>query len=220
MSPVRRIVGALLQGNSRHFKTLVGFVSLLVVLGLVMVLSSSSVDELRKNSDAWGVFWKQGLFVVIGFTLMFITSRLPVDWLFKYANRFYVIGGIAQLAVFSPLGVTVNGNRNWLNFGFFTIQPSEFWKLAMIIMVSKFVHQSVHLMHDLQEFTLRMVAFVLLPLFLVGALSSDMGTAIIFLIVILGMLFLSGVPRQQLRLPILGTAALLALGLTIGGSRI
>ena len=102
--------------ESKPFFFLLGLTLLLVIFGLVMVTSASSVDSLRQTNSAYNVFGRQAIYAGIGLVLMFIISRIPVSWM----------RNLAPAALFSTLalqlltvifGEDINGNRNWLAIG-------------------------------------------------------------------------------------------------------
>jgi cell division protein FtsW len=186
----------------------------LVVIGLIMVLSASSVKSLVEshNGTPYLYFRKQLLFAVIGGVGMLVASRIPVrGW---KAMSLPILGAslLAQLLVFTPLGVTVNGNRNWLGFGGFTLQPSEFAKIGLVLVGAALL--SVR-RRSLDRVTNVLVPYLvpcaLLTLALVLA-GGDLGTAIVMGAIIAAVLFTAGVPR---RLFAWGSGVMLAGAVTL-----
>ena len=219
---MKRLVGlprAFLSQRSSRFIWLLSLTSLVVVLGLIMVLSSSTVWSLISNDNAFTVFLKQAGSLAIGFFLMFIIATRSTAWIFKMAPFAY--GGtlfLQALVLWSPLGVSIGGNRNWLRIGPVSLQPSEFIKLGLILLVAKLISETLEHIDSFQNFTLR--------LFVVGGVGilavfggHDLGTAIVIGLILIGMLFLSGVPFTNLRWPLGAAVALVLFGLTLGGSR-
>ena len=99
---------------------------LLVGIGLIMVLSSSSITSYLDNQGFFGSFWKQATYALIGVPLMLLVSRFPLWFWKKWAWWLLGFGILLQLLVFTPLGVEVWGNRNWIQIGGFGGQPSVF----------------------------------------------------------------------------------------------
>jgi cell division protein FtsW len=201
---------AWLQDNFRaesiYFYRLAGLTGFLVVFGLVMVLSSSSIDSLVANRDAYYIFSRQFLYALIGLALMLVIASLPVSFIRNRVGLVLMIGFGLQLAV-PFIGISVNGNTNWLSIAGFTLQPSEFLKLALIMYMGWFISN--------REFEIDNPQRVLYPLLAVGGgavllvmFGRDLGTAVIFSFIIFGTLILTGAPGK-----ILGRVALLALGL-------
>jgi cell division protein FtsW len=201
---------AWLQDNFRaesiYFYRLAGLTGFLVVFGLVMVLSSSSIDSLVANRDAYYIFSRQFLYALIGLALMLIIASLPVSFIRNRVGLVLMIGFALQLAV-PFIGISVNGNTNWLSIAGFTLQPSEFLKLALIMYMGWFISN--------REFEMDNPQRVLYPLLAVGGgavllvmFGRDLGTAVIFSFIIFGTLLMAGAPGK-----ILGRVALLAIGL-------
>jgi cell division protein FtsW len=201
---------AWLQDNFRaesiYFYRLAGLTGFLVVFGLVMVLSSSSIDSLVANRDAYYIFSRQFLYALIGLALMLVIASLPVSFIRNRVGLVLMIGFGLQLAV-PFMGISVNGNTNWLSIAGFTLQPSEFLKLALIMYMGWFISN--------REFEMDNPQRVLYPLLAVGGgavllvmFGRDLGTAVIFSFIIFGTLLMAGAPGK-----ILGRVALLAIGL-------
>ena len=201
---------AWLQDNFRaesiYFYRLAGLTGFLVVFGLVMVLSSSSIDSLVANRDAYYIFSRQFLYALIGLALMLVIASLPVSFIRNRVGLVLMIGFGLQLAV-PFIGISVNGNTNWLSIAGFTLQPSEFLKLALIMYMGWFISN--------REFEMDNPQRVLYPLLAVGSgavllvmFGRDLGTAVIFSFIIFGTLLMAGAPGK-----ILGRVALLAIGL-------
>ena len=105
----------------------------LVIFGLIMVLSASSIVSLGTTSSAYSIFLSQLLFAVIGTVALVVASRIPVSGWKKLALPILVVAVVLQLLVFTPLGVAVQGNRNWIRVGPITVQPSELIKLGLVL---------------------------------------------------------------------------------------
>lgn len=194
------------RAESIYFYRLAGLTGFLVVFGLVMVLSSSSIDSLVANRDAYYIFSRQFLYALIGLTLMLIIASMPLNFIRNRVGLVLMIGFGLQLAV-PFIGISVNGNTNWLSIAGFTLQPSEFLKLALIMYMGWFISNRELEMNDPQR--------VLYPLLAVGGaavllvmLGRDLGTAVIFSFIIFGTLLMAGAPGK-----ILGRIALLAVAL-------
>jgi cell division protein FtsW len=194
------------RAESIYFYRLAGLTGFLVVFGLVMVLSSSSIDSLVANRDAYYIFSRQFLYALIGLALMLVIASLPVSFIRNRVGLVLIIGFGLQFAV-PFIGISVNGNTNWLSIAGFTLQPSEFLKLALIMYMGWFISN--------REFEMDNPQRVLYPLLAVGGLAvllvmfgRDLGTAVIFSFIIFGTLLMTGAPGK-----ILGRLALLAVGL-------
>ena len=194
------------RAESIYFYRLAGLTGFLVVFGLVMVLSSSSIDSLVANRDAYYIFSRQFLYALIGLSLMLVIASMPLSFIRNRVGLVLMIGFGLQLAV-PFIGISVNGNTNWLSIAGFTLQPSEFLKLALIMYMGWFISNRELEMDNPQR--------VLYPLLAVGGaavvlvmLGRDLGTAVIFSFIIFGTLLMAGAPGK-----ILGRVALVAVAL-------
>lgn len=140
-------------------------------------------------------FAKQILWFVIGFVLLFLFQKLKVKLLFRYSFYFYLLGNILLFLVLF-LGKETNGARAWFNFKIFNFQPSEFMKIALLLYLAKVTHDFKS-SEKKQEFLyiLKCVLIVLIPSILVF-LEPDTGAIIIYLLLLLAILFVSGIKKR------------------------
>ncbi|MGN6302688.1 MAG: putative lipid II flippase FtsW [Angustibacter sp.] len=181
----------------------------LVVIGLIMVLSASSVKSLVEshNGTPYLYFRKQLLFAALGGIAMLVASRIPVRGWKAMSLPILAASLMAQLLVFTPLGVTVNGNRNWLGFGSFTIQPSEFAKIGLVLVGAALLSARRRSLDRIKNVIVPyLVPCALLTLGLVLG-GGDLGTAIVMGGIIGAVLFTAGVPRKLFAWGVAGMAA-------------
>jgi cell division protein FtsW len=205
---VKRVFAA----ETGNFFLLLGTTLFLVLFGLIMVLSSSSVEEISSGGSFFNAFLRQGLYALIAIPLMLVASRMPLDFWKRWAWPAIGLGAFLQLLVFMPgLGYAYGGNQNWIRIGGFTAQPSELVKLALAVWLAWIVTAKKDLLHDWKH--------VFVPIAPVGGLAigfvllgNDLGTAVIMLGMVLAALFYSGV-----RLRIIATAVIVisALGVAV-----
>lgn len=167
----------------------------LVGIGLVMVLSSSSVESIARGQSAFAVFWKQAIFAAVGAPLMIAGTRMrPRAW--ELLGWPLLVGACAlQLLVFSPLGVEVLGNRNWIAVGGFQLQPSEVGKLALVVWIAAVLARKRPLIARPVHALIPVVpgAGLFLGLVLLG---RDLGTALVLMALVAAMLFVAGAPKR------------------------
>ena len=205
------------QAESIYFYRLAGLTGFLVVFGLVMVLSSSSIDSLVANRDAFYVFSRQSLYAVVGLGVMLFISSLKLKVIQNLVKAAVVFGFALQLSV-PFLGITVNGNTNWISIAGFTLQPAEFLKVSLIMYMAWFVSNREHELDDPRR--------VLLPVLIVGGaalalvmLGRDLGTAIIIALIVFGTLVIAGAPLRPLVQVFVGVAIAGALAAFSSASR-
>ncbi|MBP1300679.1 MULTISPECIES: putative lipid II flippase FtsW [unclassified Curtobacterium] len=209
--PQRRARGAVVAvknvfvAESSTFYTILGVTLFLVVFGVVMVLSSSSVEQYAATHDFFGAASKQGLYAVLGVPLMLVASRVPARLWRKWAMRILAAALVLQLLVYTPLGIEIQGNRNWIKLGSFSAQPSEAVKLGIALAVGAIIYVKRDRLREWKELFVPVGIATVLPLGMV-LLGGDQGTAMIMLVLLLGALFIGGARAKHL-LVILGAVA-------------
>jgi cell division protein FtsW len=197
---------------------LLGSSMLLLALGLIMVLSSSTVESYDAFGSVFTLFTRQAIFAVVGVIAMLVIARLPVAFIRRFAFAFLVLSIILLLLVFVPgIGVSVNGQRNWINFiGPFRLQPSEFAKLALVLWAADTFARKDAVLDQWRELAWPFLGVAGLLIGLV-VLEGDLGTAIIMAIIVAGLLFVVGAPmRIFVALGAVGVLGIAALSLTAG----
>jgi cell division protein FtsW len=191
------------------FYVLRGATAILVVLGLVMVLSSSSVESLAADKSPYAEFAKQAQFALVGLPVLWLASRLPLR--FYKGIAWWALGGagVLQLMVLTPLGHAVNGNKNWLPIGPVMIQPSEIGKVALALWLGVVLARKRSLLSDWKHSVIPVlpVAGLLIGLVLLG---HDLGTALVLILLVAGAMFIAGVPMRVFG--VAGTFAAVAVG--------
>ncbi|MDT0184125.1 putative lipid II flippase FtsW [Microbacterium sp. ARD31] len=186
---------------------------LLTGFGLVMVLSATSAIATAAGQPAWDAMVKQGVFALLGIPIMFIASRFPVKFFKRIAWPALIGAVIFQLLVFTPLGVTANGNRNWIMIAGLQAQPAEFLKLALALWLGFVLFRKRSLLTKWQHVFIPVVPVAGLVIATVLA-GHDLGTAMVLFLIVLGALFFSGVRLRLFALPallVLGSVAALAV---------
>lgn len=215
------VLGAVFKGQSPEFKALWLIIVFLALFGSLMVYSSSYVDSVKNNANPFGEMRSQAFGIIGGVIALVWFAYIRPSTARKLGPLIAAAGLIAQLLVlFTPLGKEVNGNRNWLNLGIATFQPSEFLKIALIMMVASFMVGRSQFDKSEGQFWIPPVATFGIIFFLVGYLSKDMGTMIVMAIFLAGMLFLGGLPNRFLKWILAAGVAGILLLFTLGGSRL
>lgn len=112
-------------------------VCVLTVFGLIMVFSSSAVTMVAAGASPWKQALSQGIYCIVGVVLAFIAMHVPHRVYQRWAFGALLLAIVLQCLTKTPLGVEVNGNRSWIGFGGFTMQPAEVMKLALCIWLPK-----------------------------------------------------------------------------------
>ncbi len=171
---------------------------ILSIIGLIMISSSSiSIGERYFNDPYWFIR-RQIIWWVISFIFFILASRINYHYYKKFSNYIMLIS-IALLAlVFIPgFGIEINGYRRWLNFWFFSIQPSEFVKIALIMLFSDNLNRRYK--------DNKLIKNIIFPSFLALCvvavlifLEPDLGTVVVIGLIVFIVLYVGGVRLKHL----------------------
>ena len=182
----------------------------LCALGLTMVLSSSTVTSLQESGNTYSIFIKQFFFLILGTSAAFWAFRVKGLIWPQIARYALSISIVILLLPFVPfLGKNINGNRNWIEIAGFTLQPSEFAKLGLILWCALRLRTLGQIPGTKNLVLLIAPGLVVIELLIL--LERDLGTALLILIIFGGILFISGAPIKNF-------LALLSLGAIVGGA--
>lgn len=171
-------------------------VMILILFGLVMIYSASSVWAEYKFHDAFHYVKQQSLFIVIGIILLFIVSKLDYKNYYKKTNLILGVCLLLLILVLIPgIGTVRNGSRSWFGIGSFGVQPSEFAKLGLIIFTSKYLSSSNRFLKDIKKGVIPILLVVMLFFGLI-MLQPDLGTGTVIVVSIIAMLFVAGVDMK------------------------
>jgi cell division protein FtsW len=173
-------------------------VVVLNAIGLVMVLSASSVHSLQAYGTSWLFFKRQVIWVLIGAGSLAAVSRVDYRRWARVAIPMLVVTVALLVAVLMPgLGVAVNGSSRWLRAGPLSLQPSELGKLALILFGAGLLSQRADRMGETRV-TMRPVLVVFGLLALLVMKQPDMGTTIVLTTIAFVLVFVSGTPMKPL----------------------
>jgi len=197
-----------LSKPTASYLMIIGSTGALAGLGLVMVLSASSVTSLSESGNTYSIFLKQLLFLAIGIGISYVTMRMHLSHWESLAKFALPIGVIAlTLPIF--LGSLVNGNRNWIPIGPFTLQPSEFAKLALILYCALMLRKHLDRKErGVSSNAVGIVAIGTVSFLILILMGRDLGTAVIVAGIVFGMLFIAGTDLKVLS----GISSLFLLG--------
>ncbi|MCW2133265.1 putative lipid II flippase FtsW [Arthrobacter sp. VKM Ac-2550] len=209
-----RIEGTGQEPTGFSYYLILGSAFALTAIGLLMVLSSSAVESIADGESPFELFVKQGIFAVIGLVLMLLLSRLNVPTFKKLGWPALALALALLVLVFTPLGIDVNGNRNWIQLGpGVTAQPSEAAKLALGLWMACVLVRKGPLLGEWKHAVVPVLPVGGLVILLV-LLGNDLGTAMIIMLIIAGALYFAGA-RMKLFLVAGGAAVVGVLLLAI-----
>jgi len=167
-------------------------VILLSIFGLLMVYSSSNIWSEYKFNDSFHYLKYQFLFFIIGFILLFLTSKIRYQLYYNHANQILLISIILLVLVLIPgIGSIRNGSRSWFGIGSFGIQPSEAAKIGILIFTSKYLSRSKDYINN---YLIGFFPILVITLFIFGLimLQPDLGTGTILFLSVVSLLFVAG----------------------------
>ncbi|WP_409483274.1 FtsW/RodA/SpoVE family cell cycle protein [Arsenicicoccus dermatophilus] len=170
------------------FHLLVSTTTALTIFGLVMYLSASSIRS-------YDYFLKQLVFALVGAVLCAVVARLPVRAWKRLAWPGIGLAVVLQGLIYTPLGITFQGNRNWILVAGYQLQPSEFAKLAIVVFGAGILDRKRHQLGNIWHVVIPLVPVTVLLLGLQLA-GQDLGTGMVLLAIVAGILFAAGVPSQ------------------------
>ncbi len=206
-------LGKRFESESPNFYLLAGITLFTVILGLLMVLSASSVDSYLQEGQFFGGFGRQFVAAVIALPAMLFISQFPISFWEKWAWGLLGLSAAFQLLVFSPLGYESGGNRNWIDLGVVTAQPSEFIKLTVAIWLGVYLPISIARNGADNWRVLVPLAPIVVVLVLVLA-GGDLGSTMIMFMIVIAALFFAGVALKVIAIPV-SAGILSVLGLAI-----
>ena len=175
---------------------LLGASALLLTIGLLMVTSASSVYAYRTDGDSYAIVKRQLMWVAIGLPAAYAASRMPNSFIRKLAWPALGVAVVLLALVQVPgLGMTVNGNRNWLRIGPVQMQPSEIAKLALVLWASHVYARKERLLHRVSHMLVPVVPGMVLVIAMV-VVGHDLGTAMVMGAILMAMVWVVGLPGR------------------------
>tara|TARA_B100001063_G_scaffold236755_1_gene256891 strand:- start:1051 stop:2205 length:1155 start_codon:yes stop_codon:yes gene_type:complete len=160
----------------------------LIIIGLVMVTSSTVDFAAAKFSNPLFFFQKQLIFIILGIITLYIITHIRTNFYYDYGQYFLLLSLIISLLVHIPgLGVTINGATRWINLGFFTLQVSEISRLFFFIWLSGYIVRN-----DFNKDYFKIFLFLAI-LMLIIVLQRDFGSMILLFLAFIIFSFLSHV---------------------------
>jgi cell division protein FtsW len=186
----------LLERPLASYYLVLGSAGLLVVLGLVMVLSASSISSFQQSGNSYALFEKQLMWVCVGLPAAYAAMRLPLRHVRRLGAPLAIAAIAGLFAVLVPgVGVSAYGATRWIGVGSLTIQPSEIGKLALAVWGADLLVRKWKLLGQTRH--------LLVPLLPVGGLMAalvmvepDMGTTIVLVLVVFALLWVVGAPLR------------------------
>ncbi|BCW58368.1 cell division protein FtsW [Paenarthrobacter nicotinovorans] len=204
--------------NSSTYYLILGCALALTAIGIMMVLSASSVEAISEGKSPYADALKQAMFGVVGLIAMYVISRTNVNWMKRLS--WWALGAVLVLLVLvQVMGNTVNGNKNWIDIGGITLQPSEMSKLILCIWIAAVLARKQKLLHRWWHVIIPVVPGAGMVIALV-MLGNDLGTVIVIAAITAAGLYFAGVPGRMLAIAGIIGAAGAVLGTISSTNRI
>ncbi len=205
----------LLHRPTASYYLLLATTGLLLVIGVVMVFSASSVRAYADTGALWSTGLKQAIFVGLGVPTMLVASRLPVSFYRRVATPLLVLSaGLLVLVLLPGVGHSAGGARSWIALGGgFNLQPAEIAKLALVLWGADLLVRKHRLLGDWRHLVVPLVPVTCVVLGLI-MLQPDLGTSVATATVLFALLWVVGAPLRLLG-TLLGAFAVPAVALAL-----
>jgi cell division protein FtsW len=202
----------LATGTTTLSWVVVALIVVLNLIGLVMILSASSVQALTTYGSAWYVFERQFAWAVIGAVGFFASSRLDYHIWQRHSRALLAVGFAGLAIVLVPgIGIVVNGARRWIGIGTFVgFQPSEVAKVVLLVFTADVLTRRGDRINDTRATVVPVIGALVVFAALV-MLEPDLATSIELCFIVVSVLVVAGVPGRALAKVFGGTAAVTAI---------
>ena len=192
---------------------------LLLVIGLVMVTSSSIYIADDMTSNPFHFAKRQALFISVGLFSMIFFLILPSDFLLRSDWIFMLLSIVLLIILFIPeVGTSVNGSIRWIRIGPINIQPSEICKFSLILYISGYSVRRMSELNSLRSFLKPLFLLFIISLLVMG--QPDLGSTAIICFLVVGILFYAGISFFQICLLVLLIVLLGYLAITSSPMRL
>ncbi|NCG18695.1 MAG: FtsW/RodA/SpoVE family cell cycle protein, partial [Rhodobacterales bacterium] len=189
-------------------------------IGLLMILSASSLSADATYGDATHFVTRQAMGLMVGATGAAVVVLMPWNTLRKCAWPFYLLTLFLLILVMSPLGHEANGASRWIRIGGINLQPSEFAKPALVLVLSHHLACNEGRLRDVVGVVIPAFVLQVVPLLLMVIFQKDFGATVILLGLAGVLLFIAGLQWRYVFVGIGGAIAGLALMVVVEPYRI
>ncbi|HMS24672.1 MAG TPA: putative lipid II flippase FtsW [Acidimicrobiia bacterium] len=184
--------------RNSNFILLSAIVGVLNIIGVIMVLSASSVSALGEYGSAWFFFQRQLVWLFLGTVAFVVTSRIPYKFWQKYSKHIVIISFLLLFVVLIPgIGIEAFGSRRWLGVGTWRFQPSELAKFALVVFCADLLTRRVSKMGSFKEIMTPILLTTASMMFLV-VIEPDYDSTVVLGLIVSMILVMSGIPFKHL----------------------
>lgn len=167
----------------------------LVTLGLLLIYSGSLRDYQGPLASLSNPATKQAAFAIAGLAAMLVVSKIDYHVWVHYSWMLFILSVVALLAV-QAVGSTAYGSTRWFELGPIQVQPSEFAKLAVILLLARFFSEHGGDARDVSALGISLA--IVLPVAFLVFIQPDLGTALVFVAIWLGIVVIAGANRSHI----------------------
>ncbi len=178
--------------NVSYKKLLCIIVFFISLYGISMLLSASNAYSIKYYGSSTYLFKKQLFFMILGFIVMFLVSQIDYKLYKRFAYHLYIFGLILLILTYIPyISHMVKGAHRWINLGLIKLQPSEFVKIFVIILLAYLIEKKQDIINN---FSKGFLPFLVIPgiSMLLILKQPDFGTFMIIGMVVFIMIFIAG----------------------------
>jgi len=186
---------------------LLGLVSVLMVIGLMMVASSSIAISEKRFLDSTHYVVRQFISLGLGLAAAYILFQIPISFWGRHRGKLFLFA-LLLLVLVLIFGREINGSKRWLPLVIMNFQPSEFMKLVIVIFMAGYLDRHASAVKESFEAVIRLaLPFGVMAILLL--MEPDYGSTFVIAVVITGMLLIAGAPWKYFVLTVLPMASLL-----------
>ncbi len=186
---------------------------ILIIIGLVMLISTSSIVGIANFNDSYYFIRKQVFFIGLGFLGCLMGMSIPYRTYQRYALYGYMTSLIVMgLTLVPGVGKLVGGASRWIDLGLFTLQPIELMKFFIVVSIAGLLATKKDVLSDIKQGVLAALCLVSPPLFILF-LQPDLGNLGLLLMVVGALLFISPIPFKQLFSVFLGSISIITISI-------
>ena len=215
---IREAVKPSFRAQSRPAVLLLGLTLLLVAFGLIMVASASVVDAYKESDNAASLFMRQALYALVGLIALVFLSNLKLSVYRRFAPPALLALLVIQLVTVF-FGDERNGNRNWLDIGFTSVQPSEFLKIGLVVGLGLQLAQLTQDPQTDRQIWTMVLGVSGVALALVVLVGRDLGTGVVLGVTLMGMFLFAGMKLSNWLGLLMGLGLIAAAAIATSPSR-
>ena len=175
-----------------YYRSLLIIIFLISIFGISMLLSASTAYSIKYYGSSTYIFKKQLFFMLAGFIVMFLTSKIDYNFYKQIAYPLYILGLFLLILTYIPfIAHKIKGAHRWINLGLIKLQPSEFVKIFVIILLAYLIEKKQDI---IDNFSKGFLPFIVIPgISMILILKQpDFGTFLIIGLVVFIMIFIAG----------------------------